>query len=253
MIKNRHRVCRLRTDKQSRALLILFVILGVSSPSGFAQPNSVQKASTPSDLAGAITELLKERVHAHHPEADIEVALPTQLPPMDRPCHQAELSVTHRLMVGRIPVRVRCKGDHPWSFYASSQVQAFKPVVTAKHPIARGQSLTKGHLVIARQPINTQNPYFTQIAPLVGMVSKRQIGQNQAIGANYVAQPIAVQRGDEVMIRASLGNVVISTVGTALESGHIGQQISVKNRASKKVIRSWIKARGLVATRALGP
>ena len=226
-----------------RCVLITAVCVGPGT--AFAQ---TPVAPLPTSNVPLETQL-KARVLKHHPEAQIEVQVLDQRP-LERTCEAPVHKITGQQIVGRIPIRVRCHGQAPWSFYIYAQVEAKRPLVTAAHPIARGAVISDQDLTLTLQPIRKQGQPFTQPASLVGLLAARTIVTGQVIQIRHVKRAMAVKRGDQVTIQARHGMAVISAQGTALKSGYIGDQIPVKNSSSQRVIHTWIVAKGVVDTRA---
>ena len=51
-----------------------------------------------------------------------------------------------------------------------------------------------------------------------------------------VKEPIIIKRGDVVMIIAKAGALSVKSAGVAINDGRLGQQIQVKNKASKRIV-----------------
>lgn len=193
---------------------------------------------------------LTARVQQQFPDTEVSIRFKAS-PVPHKPCIRPTTEVTAQQAVGRIPIRIRCQGKAPWSFYTYAEVSALQAVVVAAHPIARGSTVTAADVTIKKTPIDPHNSYFTQSKAIIGRLAARNIRADQAIQARQLRFPLAVKRGDRVTIQAQVGRAVIATSGTALKSGHIGEQIPVKNDASQRVIHTWIVAKGLVNTRAV--
>jgi len=56
----------------------------------------------------------------------------------------------------------------------------------------------------------------------------------------------AVRRGDQVVISARSGGINVRMQGEALSGGTLGQQISVRNLTSQRVIRARVAGPGQV-------
>ncbi|NEP50997.1 MAG: flagellar basal body P-ring formation protein FlgA, partial [Moorea sp. SIO3C2] len=52
----------------------------------------------------------------------------------------------------------------------------------------------------------------------------------------YLEQPLLIKRGDSVVVTARTGTLTVKMPGTALMDGHRGEQISVRNKQSNRVV-----------------
>lgn len=233
---------RISKDSRRSRLTRVFLILCVSSlysPAAFALPE-VAAASLKNELRG--------RVLSQYPDAKISVELMDKQE-LFKPCDAPTTEVSGQNITGRIPVRVRCNGASPWSYFVQAHVAALEQIIVARHPIKRGMVIGADDLVQIETEIDPRRRYYTSTKPIVGSLAARSITSQQPIQARYLDTPLAVKRGDNVIIRARFGSATISTNGEALKSGHVGDQIPVKNVSSKRTIHTWITGKGRVDTR----
>ncbi len=149
--------------------------------------------------------------------------------------------------VGRVNSKVSCEGAAPWSIYVPVQIRLLKQVVVANNPLPRGHVVTGQDLRLLQIDI-TDYPrgYFDEVSKVVGKELKRAVAMNNPIAPAHLRQALAIKRGDEVMIVASSGKVAIRSPGIAMSDGRVGQQIRVKNKSSKRVIKAQVMQKGLV-------
>lgn len=144
-------------------------------------------------------------------------------------------------------VKVECNGQKHWKLYVSVQIEIFGPVVTAKETIVRNQVITSEHLELSETQINRSGQIgYSETQPLIGMVAKRTIRKGNKISANQVIAPSLVDRGDQIVIIAKNDMIAIKMNGTALSEGALGEQISVKNNQSKRIIKGTVVDKGRV-------
>lgn len=149
--------------------------------------------------------------------------------------------------VGRINIKVSCPAQKLWSLYIPVDIDLYKPVVTAVIPIAKGTQLTSELLEMQEMNISKlTGTYFVDLNHVVGMQAKRPLRPNIPIIATHLQQPLLIKRGDAVVITARSGNLVVKIPGIALADGHKGQQISVRNSQSKRVVEGKVSALGQV-------
>ena len=221
-------------------LLVVF-IAAVSIPVQALEPG---QAPFLADVKAELTD----RVIAAYPDAEVEITVhvPTLKLLTSRGCLDSQYEITAKQITGRIPVRIHCQNAKPWSFYLQAEVSAQQEVLVAKHNLLRGEPLGKDNLTRARLPI--EPGAFTHLSEVTGFTTKRAIRQGRLIRLNDLVRPHAVKKGDIVTIQARHGGAFITSSGVALRSGHVGDQISVRNSASKRVVHPWVVKSGVVAT-----
>lgn len=150
-------------------------------------------------------------------------------------------------LLGRVTAKVQCKGEMPWTIYVPVSIKVFKKVVTARTPAAKGQLLTRESLQLAEHEVSalTQG-YFTNLDAVTNKQLKRSVTLNGIIKPNMLIEPKVVKKGDEVMIVAVKGSLAVRSPGVAMGDGRVGQQIMVKNSASKRLVKATVKQKGLV-------
>ena len=60
----------------------------------------------------------------------------------------------------------------------------------------------------------------------------------------FIIEPIAIKRGDTVIVEAQTGTIMVSTQAVALANGRIGEQINVRNLQSERIVRIEIMGPG---------
>ena len=81
----------------------------------------------------------------------------------------------------------------------------------------------------------TENP-VTSEDELSGKWAKRNVGKGQILTSRMFETIPAITSGQEVSILYKSTGLEISTRGTALQSGNIGDLIKIRNNQSKKII-----------------
>ena len=79
-----------------------------------------------------------------------------------------------------------------------------------------------------------------ELEDVVGKSAKLTIAENKVINSKLITLPMAVERGNRVKVFVRSGALEVSTIGTALENGVIGESIKVKNVDSNKVIQAEV-------------
>lgn len=150
--------------------------------------------------------------------------------------------------VGRINIRVSCERENLWSLYVPVEVDVFRQIVSVVMPIAKGTQLQAEHLTLREMDVGQlHGSYFTHLDDVIGMQAKRPIKAHQPLIAGYLEQPLLIKRGDAVAITAQNSSIMVKISGIALMDGHRGQQISVRNTQSKRVVEARVIAAGQVS------
>src|SRR5690625_459356 len=150
---------------------------------------------------------------------------------------------------GNISVHTRCRSGQPWSIYVPAQVDLYRPVVVAARNLSRGTRLSANDVtVVLRNTSRLRQGFVDAEQAVVGMELRRPLKRDEPFRAGLLVEPLAVNRGDEVRLEAEIGGITVSTRGTAMSSGRVGQQIRVKNNNSERVVAGRIIAPGHVQT-----
>ncbi len=159
-----------------------------------------------------------------------------------------ETELKSRSNIGRVNIRVSCNELNPWSLYVPVDVDLYRPVVTTISPIAKGEMLTRGELEMREMDISQLNgSYFTVMEEVTGMQAKRPIRADKPVIANYLEPPLLIKKGEQVQMTARSGGLIVKIAGIALMDGHKGQQISVRNNQSKRVVEARVSGPGQVS------
>lgn len=152
-----------------------------------------------------------------------------------------------RRLTGRVSARVECLRPSPWAVHIPVDIRVYKKIVSTTAPLPRGHTLTMADLQVIEKDVSLlRNGYFTSYEELNGKELRRPLSLNGVITPRMVVNPMAIKRGDEVMILAQKGMLTVRSPGIALIDGRVGQQIRVRNTASKRVIKAEIIKKGLV-------
>jgi flagella basal body P-ring formation protein FlgA len=150
--------------------------------------------------------------------------------------------------IGNINLKISCDQQAIWSIYVPIQVSLYRPVVTAASPITRGLTITPSHLQLREMDISKLNgSYFTSIDEVIGLEAKREIRPDSTVIATYLAPPIMIKRGESVIMTAKSGSLSVRIPATALKDGYEGEQISVRNKQSKRIVDARVMGPGRVS------
>jgi flagella basal body P-ring formation protein FlgA len=150
--------------------------------------------------------------------------------------------------IGRTNVKVSCESTSPWARYVPLTINLYRPVVTAAAPLSRGTNIGAHQLRLRRVNISKLNgSYFSDINEVVGMQNKRSLRADAILLASQLTPPLLVKRGDAVILSARSGALVVKIGAIALRDGHAGEQITVRNKQSKRLVDARVTGPGQVS------
>jgi flagella basal body P-ring formation protein FlgA len=139
-----------------------------------------------------------------------------------------------------INIKITCADSAPWHIYLTAKITTVIPVLVAKKSINKGNLLDESNMKITYlDTYKIRGSFIEDISKVSGTKAKRRISKNRLI---TLKNTCTVCKGSQVAIIAQSKNFTIKTNGEALDSGNVGEQISVKNKRSGKVITAKVKA-----------
>lgn len=146
-----------------------------------------------------------------------------------------------------VTVKTSCESGTRWTIYVPATIETYEDVVVASRSLARGAVINREDLEYLR--VNTADVgqgHVTDMERLIGQETSRQIRPQQVIKLSQVHLPDLVNKGDTVVLRAKSRLLTVEAEGTALGSGHLGQQIKVRNEHSRRVVDGLVMGPGEV-------
>ena len=151
-----------------------------------------------------------------------------------------------RPTLGATNLGVRCTTP-AWKVHVPVNVKAYTDVLVARHPIPRGEAITKDKLTFMRHDVGRYHTgVFLNVDDLDGMIARRTIRDKAVITAQMIKPRRLISRGEVITIIAEINGLKIRTAGEALMDGHQGQIIRVKNSRSGRKLSGEVIARSTV-------
>lgn len=220
---------------------------------GYSQAHAAD-LTLPEELIGATEGFLEFMVEDYLERSEITARHEIQVNPLDPRLRLAacDSDLTQSLEspaqpVGRVTVRVSCEGSKPWTVFVPAQVRIFRPVVVVKTALRRDSIIGAGDVALVEQDVSLLNRgYVTEVEQVIGRKLTRATRTDQVLTPAMLQLAEAVRRGDQVVISARSGGINVRMQGEALSGGTLGQQISVRNLTSQRVIRARVTGPGQV-------
>ena len=220
---------------------------------GYSQAHAAN-LTLPEELIGATEGFLEFMVEDYLQRSEITARHEIQVNPLDPRLRLAacDSDLTQSLEspaqpVGRVTVRVSCEGSTPWTVFVPAQVRIFRPVVVVKTALRRDSIIGAGDVALVEQDVSLLNRgYVTEVEQVIGRKLTRATRADQVLTPAMLQLAEAVGRGDQVVISARSGGINVRMQGEALSGGTLGQQISVRNLTSQRVIRARVAGPGQV-------
>lgn len=219
-------------------LATALLLLGSGLAEAITTPQAIEKS-----VQRHVDNLLKQNNLINTPHQRIDFSVSKIDPNLRLATCSKPLSLKKNgdKLMGRISIAVRCEGNKPWKIYVPVTVMAYRKVVTAAVPLARNQVLEPTLLKLTEKEVSrlTQG-YFSSFSAVNGKLLNRPLQLSGVLQPSMVIEPIIIKRGDEVIIIAKTGALSVRSAGIAINNGRLGQQIQVKNKASKRIVTARV-------------
>ncbi|MDW3094339.1 MAG: flagellar basal body P-ring formation chaperone FlgA [Gammaproteobacteria bacterium] len=148
---------------------------------------------------------------------------------------------------GHTSVGIRCNDSKPWKIYVGAQIKRYQQVWVAMTALSRGTILNRSHVALERKEIrNNSREYFSIEQNPIGLVAKRPMRRGDILQVLALEKPMAVKRGDRVIVIARVNGLEIRTAATALNAAAEGDRIRVQNLSSKKELEGVLHKNSVV-------
>lgn len=124
--------------------------------------------------------------------------------------------------------------------------------VEAKETLVSGRPIQAGQIVARtgpRFPFGPQAPETSEV--VVGKVPRRTIPAGQAIGSDMLVAPMAVKAGESVSVAVSSGGARLRLEAKAESSGHLGENVTLRNPLNGKPFVGRVQGKGKVEIEAI--
>ena len=147
---------------------------------------------------------------------------------------------------GKTTVGVRCTAPTAWTVYIQAQVSVLADYVAAAVPLAQGQPVEQGQLVLMKGDIAAMpNGILTDMAQAVGRTPTISLPAGTALRADTLRSKPVVQQGQAVRLVSRGANFSVSAEAKAIGTAGEGQVVQVRTQ-SGTVVSGTARMGGLV-------
>lgn len=149
---------------------------------------------------------------------------------------------------------VACNGATAWQVKVSVKPDMVVPVVMPVRQIERGETLSAEALILKKFNISNQHgELFFRLDDAAGLVARRTLTAYKPLIMSQLQSPLLVKRGQTVTVISQSGEISAKTTGVALKSGRKGEEISVQNTTSQRIVSALVEESGVVKIPAVTP
>jgi flagella basal body P-ring formation protein FlgA len=147
---------------------------------------------------------------------------------------------------GKTTVGVRCTAPSNWTLFVQAQVNVKADYVAAALPLAQGQAIEQGQLVLVKGDIAAMpNGIITDMAQAIGRTPTVSLAAGTPLRLDGLRSKPVVQQGQAVRLTSTGNGFSVSGEGKAIGNAGEGQVVQVRT-ASGSVISGMAKAGGMV-------
>ncbi|MBJ7539791.1 flagellar basal body P-ring formation chaperone FlgA [Marinomonas transparens] len=214
-------------------------IMGLIIAFAFFQASFTFAASVEEQINLYINKVEIPRLEKLYPDANINITLNNQAALSYLPkCQDNTLQIKNQRpeATKRTNYVIACNTPSWKSFAPVTQSIMIQAIKTTTQ-ISRGQVINKNNTNIGEVDLTSlRGQVFTLKEPPYGLIASRNLRINTFITDALTNQPTLIKKGNQVLITARSGNIIVKMNGIALENGTKDQQIRVQNTSSQRII-----------------
>jgi flagella basal body P-ring formation protein FlgA len=147
---------------------------------------------------------------------------------------------------GKTTVGLRCTAPSNWTLFVQAQVNVQAEYVAAALPLAQGQPIEQGQLVLVKGDIAAMpNGIVTDMAQAIGRTPTVSLAAGTPLRLDGLRSKPVVQQGQAVRLVSNGSGFSVSGEGKAIGNAGEGQVVQVRT-AGGSVVSGTAKAGGMV-------
>ncbi len=130
---------------------------------------------------------------------------------------------------------------------AGSTFAATVRIVVPAHDITRGDTITENDLTyVTVDGASLTSGVPTKMDEVKGMQARRMLAAGQPFRGDDVRRPIVITKGQTVTMEFDAPGVQLTAMGRAMSEGGVGDNVTVQNPASYRMVSAIVTAPGTV-------
>jgi flagella basal body P-ring formation protein FlgA len=225
------------------ALLTAAPLLALTAP---AQSAPVPARQDPNALRAVAEQFLLAQAAGLPGEVSVKVgAVDPRTALAGCPAPEAFLNPGARAW-GKTTVGVRCTAPSAWTIYLQAQVNVKAEYVAAAVPLAQGQAVEQGQLMLVKGDIAAMpNGIITDMAQAIGRTPTVSLAAGTPLRLDTLRSKPVVQQNQAVRLVLNGNGFSVSSEGRAIGTAGEGQVVQVRTQ-SGTVVSGTAKAGGMV-------
>ncbi len=147
---------------------------------------------------------------------------------------------------GKTTVGVRCTAPSPWTVYIQATVNVVADYVAAAVPLAQGQPVDAGQLVLMKGDIAAMpNGIITDMAQAIGRTPTASLPAGTPLRLDTLKSKPVVQQGQAVRLVSKGSNFSVSAEAKAISNAG-GGQVAQARTGSGTVVSGTARAGGII-------
>jgi flagella basal body P-ring formation protein FlgA len=225
-------------------LFALLLAALASAPARAQQQTGARQ--DPAALRSVVEQFLQTQTAGLPGKASVKVgAIDPRLSLAACPAPEAFLQPGARAW-GKTTVAVRCSAPTTWTVYIQAQISVLAEYVAAAVPLAQGQPLEQGQLVLMQGDIASMpNGIITDMAQAIGRSPTVSLAAGTPLRLDTLKSKPVIQQGQMVRLVSTGAGFSVSSEARAIGTAGAGQVVQVRTPTGA-IVSGTAKAGGLV-------
>jgi flagella basal body P-ring formation protein FlgA len=122
-------------------------------------------------------------------------------------------------------------------------------MAVASRNLSRGDVIDRSDISIETINVSQlRQGYLETAANIMGQELRRPVTKGEVFRSAILDAPMVIKRGDEVSIEMQVGSISVTSSGTAMANGRVGQRIRIRNSQSDRMVSAEVVSAGKVKT-----
>jgi flagella basal body P-ring formation protein FlgA len=228
------------------AIFAVFTAVPLLAPAAAVQSASVPARQDPNALRAVAEQFLLAQAAGLPGEVSVKVgAVDPRTALAGCPAPEAFLNPGARAW-GKTTVGVRCTAPSSWTIYLQAQVNVKAEYVAAAVPLAQGQPVEQGQLMLVKGDIAAMpNGIITDMGQAIGRTPTVSLAAGTPLRLDTLRSKPVVQQNQAVRLVLNGNGFSVASEGRAIGTAGEGQVVQVRT-ASGTVVSGTAKAGGMV-------